>query len=69
MKETGYFDIIKTAMNRKRLIITTYVDIDFKFWSLIPSININMHYRMLEFEWLCIGIYTSISGESDEEQS
>ena len=56
-------------MNRKRLTITTNVDIDFKFWSLIPSININMHYRMLEFEWLCIGIYTSISGESDEEQS
>ena len=27
------------------------------FWSLIPSVNINIHSHQLEFEFLCIGIY------------
>lgn len=55
-------------MKRKRVTFTTNVDIDFKFWSLIPSININRHSRELEFEWLCLGVYTSVEVESDEGQ-
>ena len=33
------------------------VDIDFLFWHIVPSININFHSRELEFDWLCLGIY------------
>lgn len=36
------------------------------FWSLIPSININISSRELEFEWLCVGIYVS-KGEPKNE--
>lgn len=42
-------------MNRR----TYKVDIDFdiRFWALFPAININLHSREFEFEWLCLGIY------------
>lgn len=33
------------------------VDIDFKFWAIIPAININFHSFSLEIEWLCLAIY------------
>ena len=55
-------------MKTKRVTFTTNVDIDFKFWSLIPSINLNRHSHEIEFEWLCIGIYTSMEVEHGEEQ-
>ncbi len=41
----------------KRFSFRVDVDIDFLFWHLVPSININFHSRELEFEWLCLGIY------------
>ena len=44
-------------MIRKSLVID--FDIDFKFWHLFPSININLHSKELEFEWMCVGIYIS----------
>lgn len=54
-------------MNTKRITFTINVDMDFKFWSLIPSININLRYHELELEWLCFGIYTSVKGDGDDE--
>lgn len=33
------------------------IDIDPKFWSIIPAININLHTKSFEFEWMCIGVY------------
>lgn len=36
------------------------IDIDWTpktFWSIIPSINLNIGTGELEFEWLCLGIY------------
>lgn len=36
------------------------------FWSLIPSININISSRELEFEWLCVGIYVG-KGELEKK--
>lgn len=41
----------------KGVSIRVDVAIDFKFWHLVPSININLHTHELEFEWLCLGIY------------
>ena len=31
------------------------------FWALLPAINLNMHSKELEVEWLCVGIYISKS--------
>ena len=44
-------------MIRKSIVID--FDVDVKFWHLIPSVNINLHSRELEFEWLCLGIYAT----------
>ncbi len=41
-------------MNRR----TYKIDIDIRFWALFPAININLHSREFEFEWLCLGVYT-----------
>ena len=43
----------------KRISFKINIDLDFKFWHLVPSININLHSHEIEFEWLCIGIYIS----------
>lgn len=42
----------------KEISLKINICIDIKFWSLIPTININLHSKELEFEWLCLGIYT-----------
>lgn len=33
------------------------IDVDLKFFAILPAININLHSKQLEFEWLFIGIY------------
>lgn len=33
------------------------LSIDFKFWALFPALNINIHSKSLEFEWMCFGFY------------
>lgn len=43
----------------KRISIRTDVELDFRFWAILPAININRHNKSLEFEWLCLGIYIS----------
>ena len=40
-------------IDRKRF----QIDIDFKFWAIIPAFNLNLHSFDLEFEWLFLGIY------------
>ena len=41
------------------IVVTVHLNLDFKFWALLPAININRHMRELEFEWLCLGFYIS----------
>lgn len=53
-------------MIRKNIIIS--FDIDFMFWHLVPSVNINLHSKELEFEWMCIGIYISTEKQSKKNQ-
>lgn len=43
----------------KRTTLTIHIDIDFKFWAILPCLNINLNFPHLEFEWLCLGIYVS----------
>ena len=40
-----------------RRTIKVDVDIDFRFWALLPAINVNLHTKSFEFEFLFIGIY------------
>jgi len=35
-------------------------ELDLKFWNILPAININIHSKCLEFEFLCFGLYISI---------
>ena len=43
----------------KRIRLRIDCDIDLKFWSIIPAININFHTKSFEFEWLCLGLYAT----------
>jgi len=36
------------------------LDIDVKFIALIPAININIHSKTIEFEWLIFAIYIDL---------
>ena len=56
-------DIIATEVTKSnRLTFVIEIEITPKmFWALLPAINLNMHSREIEFEWLCIGIYISKS--------
>ena len=46
----------------KTIIATITVDI--KFWALFPAVNINLHSKEFEIEWLCFGMY--FSSENDD---
>lgn len=45
------------------------IDIEFTpkdFWSILPTININIKSKELELEWLCIGIYIRKKVQKEE---
>lgn len=50
---------IKKTQKMKRIRLRIDCDIDLKFWSIIPAININFHTKSFEFEWLCLGLYAT----------
>jgi hypothetical protein len=42
------------------------LDWDWKFFAILPALNINIHSKSLEFEWLFLGVYIdkiSVNGE------
>lgn len=53
----------------KSITIIVDANLDFQFWAIIPALNINLHTKSFEFEWLCIGVYISRlnSNEQDRE--
>lgn len=40
--------------------ISTDFTIDPYFWAIIPAVNINLHTKSLEIEWLCFGFYLDV---------
>ena len=34
-----------------------HFEIDKKFIAILPTFNINLHSKSLEFEWLCFALY------------
>ncbi len=57
---TAHGSSVLNEDNKKNMNRRTYkIDIDFDicFWALFPAININLHSREFEFEWLCLGVY------------
>jgi len=50
-------------MERKRNTFKLDLDIDLNFWALLPALNINVHSKELEFEWLCFGVYLKKSDQ------
>lgn len=47
----------------KRSTITIDLDLDIKFWALLPAVNINIHSSGFEIEWLCFGIYVNFKNK------
>lgn len=54
-------------MTRKKINID--FDFDLKFFAILPAININLHSKGLEFEWLFFGIYASVKKEEVIKES
>jgi len=54
-------------MKRKTLNIKIDLDLNFKFIALLPALNINLHSRSLEFEWLVFGVYMDFSKPSKDD--
>lgn len=42
---------------KTKVILVFNFDIDFKFWAIMPAINLNFHSSTFEFEFLCFAIY------------
>lgn len=45
----------------KKNRIRAFLVFDVKFLALLPAINLNMHSKELEFEWLFFGAYFSVT--------
>ncbi len=43
----------------KDIKIEINIVLNLEFWALIPAVNINLHSKELEFEFLCFGFYFS----------
>lgn len=48
---------INDSIHRSRFKINIDFDTDFKFFSIIPAANINLHSKEFEIEWLFWGLY------------
>lgn len=33
------------------------INVDLKFWAILPAINLNFHSNTFEIEFLCLAIY------------
>ena len=38
-----------------------------KFFAILPALNVNMHSHSIEFEWLFFGLYFDVGGPSDDD--
>ena len=52
-------DVEEVKINKSyKLTFTIDIEITPKiFWALLPAVNLNLHSKEIELEWLCIGIY------------
>lgn len=50
-------------MKRTRIIFPIQIGfhVDIKFFALLPALNINLHSKTLEFEWLFFAIYVDVA--------
>ena len=48
------------------VVVLSYV-FDRRFFAILPALNINMHSRTLEFEWLFFGVYLDFGYSVDAE--
>ena len=53
--------INKEQLNLHDVMCSKFLVFDFKkdikFWALMPCVNINLHSKEFELEWLCFGLY------------
>ena len=60
---------IKDKMSKKlerkvlkiKLNIEVSFELDFKFWAIIPNVNLNFRSFIIEFEFLCFAMYLNFS--------
>lgn len=41
--------------------IRVEIEWDWKFFAILPAVNINVHSKGVELEWLFVGLYFSIA--------
>ena len=46
---------------RRSCNLNVNFDTDFKFFAIIPAININLHSKEFEIEWLFWGLYIGVN--------
>ncbi len=51
----------------KKIIVELFIDI--KFIAIIPALNINLHSKSLEFEWLIFAIYIDFKQKQNEKNN
>lgn len=56
---------LKNLFN-KSIVFNIEVFYDTEFWAILPAINLNLHSKTLEFEWLCFGIYIDAKCTTDK---
>jgi hypothetical protein len=49
--------LFEQSIVRRRFSLTFDFDIDFKFFAILPALNINLHSKHIEIEWLCFALY------------
>lgn len=56
-----YINELEEQLNLHDVMCSKFLVFDFKkdikFWALIPCVNINLHSKEFELEWLCFGLY------------
>ena len=45
------------SLKRKSLTINMELELDKKYWEILPCISINRHSKELELRWFCFGVY------------
>lgn len=49
--------LFEQSIVRRRFSLTFDFDVDFNFFAMLPALNVNLHSKNIEIEWLCFGLY------------
>lgn len=55
--ENFTFEELDVKPKIRRVSFCIDIEVDFRYWNILPVVALNFHSKTLEIQWLCFGLY------------